>query len=142
MSEVSASQQPLLIRVHVSTRWGDMDAFNHVNNSVYSTYLEEARLQWFRTFDGPWSSPESAPVIAAMTINYRKPVEWPAELSIELYAGKVGRSSVVIPFRMLDHSDASIVYAEGDTVLVWTAPKLGSSIPLPDYVLRALVGAA
>lgn len=138
MSEANSHPQPLLISVAVSTRWGDMDAFNHVNNSVYSTYLEEARLQWFRTFDGPWASAESGPVIAALTINYRKPVEWPTELLIELYAGKVGRSSIVIPFRMLDRGDNKIVYAEGDTVLVWTSPKLGTSIPLPDYVRRAL----
>jgi acyl-CoA thioester hydrolase len=138
MSDSNVNANRLLINVPVSVRWGDMDAFNHVNNSVYSTYLEEARLQWFKTFDGPWASRESAPVIAAMNINFRKPVEWPAELTVELYAGKIGRSSVVLPFRMLDRSDTSILYAEGDAVLVWTSPKLGTSIPLPDYVLRAL----
>jgi acyl-CoA thioester hydrolase len=138
MSEQNVNANLPLICVPVSVRWGDMDAFNHVNNSVYSTYLEEARLQWFKTFDGPWASRESAPVIAAMTINFRKPVEWPAELAVELFAGKIGRSSVLLPFRMLDRNDTTIVYAEGDTVLVWTSPKLGTSIPLPDYVLRAL----
>jgi acyl-CoA thioester hydrolase len=132
------SNDTLLIRVPVSVRWGDMDAFNHVNNSVYSTYLEEARLQWFRTFDGPWANGDAAPVVAAMTIDFRRPIEWPAEVAVELHAGRVGRSSIGLPFRMLDRRDQSIVYAEGDTVLVWTSPKLGTSVPLPEYVVYAM----
>lgn len=28
-------------------RWGDMDAFGHVNNTVYFRYMEEARVTWF-----------------------------------------------------------------------------------------------
>ena len=42
-SEVPAT--PLLIgTTEVPVRWGDMDAFNHVNNAVYMRYLEESRL--------------------------------------------------------------------------------------------------
>jgi acyl-CoA thioester hydrolase len=138
MSQPVAASQSLLISVHVSTRWGDMDAYNHVNNSVYATYLEEARLRWFSTFDRPWADDETAPVIAAMNINFRKSVEWPAELTVELFAGRVGRSSLAMPFRMFDRGDPSILYADGDTVLVWTSPRLGTSVPLPDHVRRAL----
>lgn len=134
------SEARLLIRAPVSTRWGDMDAFNHVNNSVYATYIEEARLRWFRSFDGPWANADSAPVIAAMNINFRRPIEWPAELAVELLSGRVGRSSCSIAFRIVDQARADLLYADGDTVLVWTAPKLGTSIALPDYVLKALNG--
>lgn len=28
-------------------RWGDMDAFGHVNNTVYFRYMEQARISWF-----------------------------------------------------------------------------------------------
>jgi acyl-CoA thioester hydrolase len=73
-----------------------------------------------------------------MTIDFRRPIEWPAEVAVELHAGRVGRSSIGLPFRMLDRRDQSIVYAEGDTVLVWTSPKLGTSVPLPEYVVYAM----
>lgn len=137
MNETALQPLPLLIRVHVSTRWGDMDAYNHVNNSVFATYLEEARLRWFQTFDGPWADDTAAPVIAAMNISFRRSIEWPAELTVELFAGRAGRSSLTMPFRMFDRGDPSILYADGDTVLVWTSPKLGTSVPLPDHVRRA-----
>ena len=39
----------MLITAPISVCWGDMDAFGHVNNSVFATYREEARLRWFAT---------------------------------------------------------------------------------------------
>ncbi len=27
-------------------RWDDIDAFGHVNNAKYLTYIQEARFQW------------------------------------------------------------------------------------------------
>ncbi|MGO4780308.1 acyl-CoA thioesterase, partial [Lysobacter sp. 2RAB21] len=41
--------QPALIRIPLSVRWRDLDAFNHVNNSQFLSYLEEARLRWMVT---------------------------------------------------------------------------------------------
>lgn len=131
------SEQPTLIRVPVTTRWGDMDALNHVNNSVYATYVEEARLRWFQTFDTPWVSAESGPVLAGMRVNFRKPILWPTELLIDLYCIRVGKSSLTLGFRMLDRADESIVYADGDSVVVWVAAASGTSTPLPGHVRRA-----
>ena len=41
----SLPDTPLFV-AQLAVRWRDLDAFNHVNNSSYLTYLEEARLQW------------------------------------------------------------------------------------------------
>jgi acyl-CoA thioester hydrolase len=132
------SAQTPLIRVPVTTRWGDMDALNHVNNSVYATYVEEARLRWFQTFDKPWVSGESGPVLAGMHVNFRKPILWPTELLVALYCIRVGNSSLTLGFRIVDRSDESTLYADGDSVLVWVASASGASVPLPDHVRRAL----
>lgn len=126
-----------LLTVPLSVRWGDMDAFNHVNNSVYATYLEEVRLRWFATLNGPWVSPEMGPVVASMRIEFRQPIEWPEELVVELLCDRVGRSSLSLPFRMVSATDASRLYAEGSTVLVWIDRKTGKSVPLPDFVQSA-----
>ncbi|HJU08550.1 MAG TPA: acyl-CoA thioesterase, partial [Rhodanobacteraceae bacterium] len=54
--------------------WRDLDAFNHVNNSSYLTFLEEARLQWLRTVPGEWFTAHAMPVMAAVELHYRKPI--------------------------------------------------------------------
>ena len=59
MNETTAPK--LLVRAPVTVRWGDMDAYTHVNNSVYATYVEEARLQWFRSLDAGWMGEDAAP---------------------------------------------------------------------------------
>ena len=44
-----AGPAPVLFRHAIEPRWRDLDAFGHVNNSNFLTYLEESRIQWFRT---------------------------------------------------------------------------------------------
>lgn len=129
----------LLVRAPVTVRWGDMDAYNHVNNSVYATYVEEARLQWFRSLDAGWMGEDAAPILAALNMNFRKPIEWPAEIVVEMYAGRVGRSSFNASFRIVDRHVPEVLYAEGDSVLVWIDPRSGKSIELPPH-LRAALG--
>ena len=36
----------------VEIRWSDVDAYRHVNNAVYATYLEECRDEWAETVLG------------------------------------------------------------------------------------------
>ena len=40
------TQVPIVFEKRIEIRWRDLDAFNHVNNAVYLTYLEEARDSW------------------------------------------------------------------------------------------------
>ena len=51
-------------RTPVALRWSDLDAFNHVNNARYLTFLEQARIEWFETLDAPWMTDEVAPAHA------------------------------------------------------------------------------
>ena len=137
MSEPTTTPK-LLARAPVTVRWGDMDAYGHVNNSVYATYVEEARLQWFRSLDAGWMGEDAAPILAALNTNFRKPIEWPTEIVVEMYAGRVGRSSFTASFRILDRAAPEVLYAEGDSVLVWIDPRTGKSIELPAHLRTAL----
>jgi len=133
-----STEPKVLIVAPVSVRWGDMDVFGHVNNSVYATYLEEARLRWFATFDGGWYDEAAAPVVAAQSFNFRLPIEWPAELLVELTLERSGTSSMTLGFRMVSHDEPRKFYADGSTVLVWIDRTTGKSTALPPVVLAAI----
>ena len=47
---MSGAAQRILFRMPVALRWRDLDAFQHVNNSNFLTYLEEARIRWFESW--------------------------------------------------------------------------------------------
>ena len=42
------------LRVQVPMRWGDMDAYGHVNNVKYIEYAQEARILFIRSRFGPY----------------------------------------------------------------------------------------
>ncbi|HET6782564.1 MAG TPA: thioesterase family protein [Pseudoxanthomonas sp.] len=124
----------LVARVTISVRWGDMDAFNHVNNAQYLRYLEEARVQWLAGISGMSLSGQIAPVLVASNVNYRRPIEWPNEIAVELFVEKIGDSSLTMGHRMLSATDASVLYSDGNVVMVWIDTQTGKSVALPEAV--------
>ena len=135
-----ATAPRLLIRVPLAVRWRDLDAFNHVNNSKYLSFLEEARLQWLLTLPGMGMDDRVAPVVAAVQLNYRRPIEWPAQVDIEQFVERIGTSSLTIGHRILDARDASTLYCDGSVVLVWIDRGSGQAAPLPADVRSAIEG--
>jgi len=127
----------LLTSLTMPVRWRDLDAFNHVNNATYLTYLEEARLHWFGQIEGPWFTETVAPVVAAVHTNYRRQLNWPAQLVIELYCERLGNSSLTIAYRIADAGDRAATFADGQTVMVWIDSTSGRPVGLPDSIRRA-----
>ena len=126
-----------LFSAPIAVRWRDLDAFNHVNNSSFLTFLEEARLQWLKGVPGPWFDAHSMPVLAAAELNYRAPIAWPASIVVELSCERTGTSSITIGHRIVDAGDASKLYCDGRTVLVWTDPATGKPVALPQAIRNA-----
>jgi len=131
-----AQAMKLLTSLTMPVRWRDLDAFDHVNNATYLTYLEEARLHWFAQIEG-WTTDTVAPVVAAVQINYRRQLGWPATLSIELYCERLGNSSLTIAYRIADAGDRAKVYADGSTVMVWIDSATSKPVALPESIVAA-----
>ena len=132
-----ANAHPALIRVPLSVRWRDLDAFNHVNNSKFLSYLEEARLRWMVTIPGEWIDENVAPVVAAANVNYRRPIEWPNEIVVELFVERLGNTSLTIGHRILKADDDAVLYADGNVVMVWIGKGNGQAAALPAAVRTA-----
>ncbi len=126
-----------LIEVSIALRWRDLDAFNHVNNSTFMTYLEEARLQWFSRVGGPWFADGFMPVLAAVHVNYRAQLSWPGQIVVDLYCERLGNSSLTIAHHIVDAADRKKVYSDGNSVLVWINPANGKPVHLPEAIRRA-----
>ncbi len=139
--EATATPAGPLFVASIGVRWRDLDAFNHVNNSNYLTYLEEARLQWLKHVPGPWFDEQSMPVLAASEINYRVPIEWPAQLHVELFCLRLGNSSMTIGHRIVDAEQPDKLYSDGHVVMVWMNPHTGKPVPLPQAIRDAVADA-
>ena len=135
-STISGSPAPLF-RVPMAVRWRDLDAFNHVNNSKYLSYLEEARLHWMIGVPGKGLDDHVAPVVAAAQLNYRRPIGWPAQVVMELFVERLGNTSLTIGHRIVDATDAGVLYCDGHVVMVWIDRDSGAAAALPDPVREA-----
>lgn len=125
-----------LFEMQIDVRWRDLDAFNHVNNASYLTYIEEARVAWFKTLSEDWLSESAAPILAAITVNYRRPAGWPEKVIVELFAERIGNKSLTLGHRIHSAREPGMLYADGNAVMVWV-DRDGKPVRLPETVRAA-----
>ena len=122
--------------VHATTvpiRWGDMDAYGHVNNTVYFRYMEQARVEWIEAMQTPVRLGGEGPVIINASCSFLIPLNYPGTVEVRTYASHPGRSSFLTHVEMRLVGDER-VYAEGAAKVVWMDTRTGKSVPLPDHV--------
>lgn len=127
----------LLHIAHIPVRWGDMDSYGHVNNTLYMQYLEEARVAWFEQLSIAMNNVPQGPVVLQTLHTYLKPVVYPATVVVELFAGALGRTSLVVEHRLSTLEDPDHCYGEGHCKLVWIDHGNDRPVPVPDD-LRAV----
>lgn len=133
MSEVTA---PEGFRHHVAmqVRWGDMDALGHVNNAVFLTYLEQARIRYMeeqQLWDG--SGGGQGVIMARVELDYRQPVLSDDELHVFSRCVRLGNRSFVVAQqidRVRDGQQA--VAAQALTTAVAYDYRSGQSTPVPE----------
>jgi acyl-CoA thioester hydrolase len=117
-------------------RWRDMDAFKHVNNSVYLTYLEETRDEWFLEVLGNAVLLNDF-VLARCAIDYRSPLtQDDGNVDVEVRATRVGTSSVTMAEKVTSVLDGRLA-AEAESVVVHIDAETGKSRPLTDEIRAA-----
>ena len=126
----------VVFQLDIAVRWRDLDAFNHVNNASYLGYIEEARVSWFKSLSRDWSGETAAPILAAITVNYRKPAGWPETVVIELTVERIGTKSLALGHRITSATDVGELYADGNAVMVWVDGN-GQSVVLPASIRTA-----
>lgn len=124
------------IRKHVHSariaiRWGDMDAFGHVNNTVYFRYMEQARIEWLQQIGGNFSV-EQGPVLINAQCSFLRQLKYPGEVEVRSYIGTIGRSSFETMYEIGRVDMPGVIFAEGAAKIVWIDFNLEKSVPLPD----------
>ena len=131
----------LIYTARIPVRWGDMDAYGHVNNTVYFRFLEQARCEWLEQV-GVRVRPDEAvgPVIINASCTFLIPVNYPSTVVVKMYVGEPGRSSVMTWYELFVEGDERL-YAEGAAKTVWMDMRTGKSAPIPDFIRALFEGA-
>jgi acyl-CoA thioester hydrolase len=119
----------------IEIRWRDMDAFGHVNNSVYLTYLEEARDEYYTLLLGPTVE---RMVIRRVEVDFLQALTQDDDLvDVDVRITRVGSSSVTTTERIRRTGDGAAA-VEATTVMVHTDDARGVAAPLPDVARTTL----
>ena len=129
----------LLSRMRFPIRWGDMDAMAHVNNTVYLRYFEESRVSWAEKIGMPLRSDGVGMILAKASVTFKKPVTYPANVTVDLLAGNIGRSSFTLLNTLTVDGNAD-PSATGECVTVWYDYVNLKSVPLPALLRVILEG--
>ena len=117
----------------VEVRFRDIDAFHHVNNAVYLTYLEQARVMYLRSIE--LFGPSHAMILARNEIDYRKAVFLGDALEVWARVGKIGTKSLEFQYEI--HANG-VLCASASSVHVWYDFELNRSLAVPPEVRAKL----
>ncbi len=102
-------------------RWGDLDAFGHVNNATYLIYAQEARFAWSKMLEM---------VVARAEVDFIAPIyTGDIYIDVEIWVNKVGNSSFGVTYEMKNDDE---LLARVKTVQVTVSMDTKKSRPIND----------
>jgi acyl-CoA thioester hydrolase len=121
--------------VHRETvRFNDLDGMGHVNNAVFSTYLEQARLAWFGSDE---TMPLEDVILARTEIDFRSQVRVGEVVEVGVRPSRLGTKSFELEYEL---RASGRVVAEAKSVLVGYDYERGESVAIPERWRRRLSG--
>ena len=126
-----------MFEYEVDVRFRDCDAFGHVNNAVYLTYLEQARVEAWHHLHGTSGLPQDL-ILARVEIDYRAPATLGDRLVVRLRVAAVGTKSFTLACEIENVKTRELV-ATARTVQVMYDYTAGQSVAIPPDIRERLV---
>ncbi len=120
----------------IEVRFSDIDAYGHVNNAVYFTYLETARVKFFKEHLEHLMLEGVLFLIVKAECEYKKPIGLSDTVLITIGVENIGNSSFTLTYKV--HDQNSQIFALGKTVVVSFDAKNQKPIKIPEKFLELL----
>ena len=128
------------VSIEIKVQWGDMDALKHVNNTVFLTWMETARMAYFDECGmmESFKSEKIGPILAAIKADFLAPVVYPDTIVVHTTISKIGRSSFEMGYKIMSSAKGGELVATGSATGVMCDYSTGSSTPISEN-LRARI---
>jgi acyl-CoA thioester hydrolase len=123
------------IRFETPVAWGEMDAFEHVNNVIYFKYFESARIEYFRQIQFPehMESTGVGPILASTSCRFRKPLAYPDRVTVGARVTQLDTDRFTMLYRVVSH-ELGAVAADGEGLIVAYNYRTAEKASLPDVI--------
>ena len=117
-------------------RWGDLDAFGHVNNTIFFRYFESARIAYFQAatlIENVTRVEGVGPILAQASCQFLRPIRFPAELLVGARVTEVRTASFKMEYAIVDaNTPLDPLFARGDSVIVMIDYATGTKVPVSE----------
>ena len=127
------------MHVTVPVTWGDLDALQHVNNTVYFRWFETGRVALFRRVGwlGERRADGVGPILARASCVFRLPVGFPDTMEVGVGVTELAEDRFTVVYRIVSDQLGAVV-AKGEGRIVCFDYNAGKKTRLPDAVREAL----
>ena len=128
------------VSVEVPVAWGDMDAFGHVNNTVYFRWFESARIAYFERvgLNARMKAAQVGPILARTSCDFLRPLTFPDTVLAEAGVARLGTTSFVMRYRVRSRAHGLAEAARGEGVVVLFDYARGAKLPLDPPLRQAI----
>ncbi|MBJ29327.1 MAG: thioesterase [Euryarchaeota archaeon] len=129
------------ISMEITVQWGDMDALNHVNHTVFLTWMETARMAYFDEC-GMMDILESeniGPILAAIKADFLLPVVYPDTVVVQTTITRLGNSSFDMDYKITSTDRGGGLVATGSASGVLCDYSTGKSTPISDSLRSRII---
>lgn len=122
-------------KIHV--RFADLDAYGHVNNAIFFTYLETARTNAFKDAFNNLMAKGILLIVVKAECNYLKPITLTDNVYVKLSLSGKGKTSFDIEYEINDGGSA--IYATAKTTMVSLDKNSGKPVKIPEELEEYLL---
>ena len=124
------------LHVEIETRWRDLDAFGHVNNAVFATYIETARGTLFKKWNLPFDGKGQSLIVASITINYHQQLKHPTSIIIGQKITRIGNTSFDVESALFNKNNTKKPIATSKVIVVCFDFEKQKSIPVFKQIIE------
>lgn len=124
---------------NITVRFGETDLLGHVNNASYFSYLEHARVEFFKALssDEGYQYDKWQFILATIKCDFLKQAYFDQELTIDTKVSRIGNKSFTLKQPIYDKETGKLV-ADGESVIVYFDFDEQTSKPIPEVLRRRL----
>lgn len=137
MSENLLAGYPIV--VHIPVQWGEMDAYGHVNNSVFFRFFESARVKYFEEckFLEAYERDRVGAILHSTHCRFRRPLIYPDTALVGTRVTDLTVDRFTMVYTLVSEAQQAVA-AEGECIVVSYDYTSLRAAPIPDYVRDAI----
>ena len=125
--------------VELPVQWGEMDAYGHLNNTVFFRFFESARVEFLKEcrFLESYDELNIGAILHSTSCRFRLPLFYPDTVVVGAKASEIGEDRFTMAYRIFS-KDQNAIAADGEGIVVSFDYANSKKAPLPNIVVEAL----